>query len=419
MKMYYLSLALLAALAPAYGAGPQTPRAFKQYQAQSQAPESLAMPESSPEAEVDADVLVSPEPADELLTMNLAGGDKDHPNDPGYKTYKEGYNLILDEEWKSARKKFSELIGKYPKSDYVDDAAYWSAYAEKNIDRKKAIAEYKTFISKYPKSAYFDDAVADLSQLSGKHSITLPYIYNYSNDSNAVSSGSGSGKGYSYSWSTNMDAAMRRLQRQMAHVPHAIHIPNVHIPAMPNVAIAPRVYRFYGENDEKLDDNTRLKMDALSALGDTREDSTSFRTLRDVAVDTKQPRELRMTALDALSNFKKFDVLPVFIEVAKNDTDSEIQNSAIDVISNLSGQKNRSVDALIDLFNTLPKSRKDQRETIFYTIADIGNDKAVDFLAQVAKSSDNYELRSQAIYYLGNIGGEKARAALYDILRQN
>jgi len=65
----------------------------------------------------------------------------------------------------------------------------------------------------------------------------------------------------------------------------------------------------------------------------------------------------------------------------------------------------------------LPAEKKDQRETIFYTIADIGNDKAVDFLINVARDNKDYELRSQAIYYLGNIGGEKARVALYDILK--
>ncbi|HET6273896.1 MAG TPA: HEAT repeat domain-containing protein, partial [Bacteroidota bacterium] len=72
---------------------------------------------------------------------------------------------------------------------------------------------------------------------------------------------------------------------------------------------------------------------------------------------------------------------------------------------------------LVDLFYTLPKSRKEQTQTIFYAVAEVGNDRAVDFLTKVALSHDDYDLRSDAVYYLGSIGGEKARAALYQILR--
>ena len=47
----------------------------------------------------------------------------------------------------------------------------------------------------------------------------------------------------------------------------------------------------------------------------------------------------------------------------------------------------------------------------------MGNDKAVDFLKNVAMSDEDFDLRRDAVYYLGNIGGEKARSALYEILK--
>src|SRR5690349_8170386 len=61
-------------------------------------------------------------------------------DDPGYKMYKAGYDLILDEKWGEARTKLSEMVKQFPKSDYVDDAEYWSAYAYEHStkDRKKA-----------------------------------------------------------------------------------------------------------------------------------------------------------------------------------------------------------------------------------------------------------------------------------------
>ena len=128
-------------------------------------------------------------------------------------------------------------------------------------------------------------------------------------------------------------------------------------------------------------------------------------------------RPLREASLDALSQFKRFDVLPVYLDIAKRDTSEDLQNYAIDYIGQHGKDKGKTVQTLIDLFRMLPNDRTEQRKTIFYSIADIGNDRAIDFLASIAKTSENYQLRTEAIYYLGAIGGEKARAALYDIIR--
>jgi HEAT repeat protein len=179
----------------------------------------------------------------------------------------------------------------------------------------------------------------------------------------------------------------------------------------------PGVPRPSQDDAEEMDPNIRLKMDALYALGETREDSVSFRTLRDVAVDKTQPRALRESALDALSNFTHFDVLPVFLDVVKKDTSEEVQNMAIDYIGQISKDKNRLAETLRDLFYAVPRSRTEQLQTILSSIAEVGNDKAVDALAHVARTDNDYDFRSDAIYYLGNIGGERARTVLYEILR--
>ena len=78
--------------------------------------------------------------------------------------------------------------------------------------------------------------------------------------------------------------------------------------------------------------------------------------------------------------------------------------------------KSKSVETLGSLYNGVPQSHENQRSMILYEIADIGNDQAVDFLSDVARRDSSYDLRSEAVYYLGNIGGEKARAVLYDVL---
>jgi len=327
-------------------------------------------------------------------------------NDPGYKIYKTGYQCILDEQWDNARQKFADLMSRYPKSKYRDDAGYWSAFALKHLNRKKAVATYEKFIEEFPESKYYDDAVADLHELHDNMFVVT------SRDSGEVTVQKGKGW-YAFGTGTNMQNADRQLrlsERLMQH--QLMHVQRIRIP---HAMGAPYVF---APNNEKLDKETRLKMDALYAIGDTKEDSTSFKTLRDVALDRTQPSEVRSAAMDALSEFKKFDVLPVFIEIAKTDTSEESQSAAIDYIGQLNKNKNRAVESLVELFNSIPKHRTEQLQTVLNSIAEIGNDNAVSFLAAVAKTNENYDLRSDAVYYLGSIGGDKARAALYEILKE-
>src|SRR5512140_2661222 len=89
----------------------------------------------------------------------------ERPDDPAYNDYRDGYRLILEERWADARKKFDQLLRKYKKSEYRDDAAYWTAYALKHVDARKAAQAYQEFFRKYPGSNYVDDAVADYAEL--------------------------------------------------------------------------------------------------------------------------------------------------------------------------------------------------------------------------------------------------------------
>ena len=328
---------------------------------------------------------------------------QDDKGDPARSLYKEGYNLILDEQWEEARALFSDFVKKYPKSDYVDDAQYWTAVAWKHIDLDKARDAYKKFIKNFPSSTYYDDAVADLNDLESLPYVTattpVPPTVVVSPPGVASPRASSSfGYGYSYGFGSGASAGMRKLRLSLKKLQFA-----------PGAIIS--------REDDKLDPDTRLKMDALYAIGETKEDDKSFKTLKEVALNIEQPKVLRIAALDALSNFKKNDVLSVYMEIARKDTSEDLQESAIDFISQNTRDKNKSVSLLIDLFGAIPKQRKGQRESIFYAIADVGNDRAVDFLANVARTSDEYDLRRDAVYYLGNIGGERARAALYEILR--
>ena len=327
----------------------------------------------------------------------------DDRSDPGYAMYKEGYGLILEEKYADARKKFQALLAKYPHSSYADDARYWTAYSYRSSDIRKAIAEYERFLKEYPKSQYIDDAVADIAALR------VPRAAGATPPAVAVAPVAPSAAVAPFAavapTPANMENMMRHLRRQMRE------LGNGRMPGMMRSWATPM------PGDERLDDATRIKMDALYALGETKEDDRSFATLRDVALDARAVHPLREAAMDALSGFTQHDVLSIFVDIARQDTSSDLQGYAIDYIGEHGADKNQRVSVLASLYASMPKTRYDQRKEIVYTIASVGNDRAVDFLKDVALKDGDMECRRDAVYYLGSIGGENARAALYDILK--
>jgi tetratricopeptide (TPR) repeat protein len=298
----------------------------------------------------------------------------ENQDDPGFALYKAGYSYVLDGQWGKAREQFAELISNYPTSEYLDDAQYWSAYSLLNGNAaKEAIDAYRSFIDTYPTSSYYDDAVADLSEAQAELETPQP--------------------GHAPM------ALLREQLRGLSHLSLAGTPWNLGTP----------------HPDMEADPETQLRIDALNAIGDGAEDQTSFETLKEVAVNQRNPVVLRAQAIEILGEFKKFDPFPLFVEIARKDTVEEMRYIALDHIADF--DKTRSVDALIEIFHSIPPKNREQTSRVFYSIAEVGNDKAVDFLSGVAKTHSEMAFRREAVYYLGAIGSEKARKALYEILK--
>jgi hypothetical protein len=335
---------------------------------------------------------------------SAAGAEEPKKQDgPDHALYKKGYDLVLEEKWDAARKQFAELVEKYPKSDYVDDARYWSAYALMHTDLKKALTTYKEFVNKYPKSSYYDDAVADMANIQAQLEVM------------SVGKGTSYGGTYSTGLPTPHPAVapeIYTLDSRMRHLNRSLRLMNRRLSS--GLAYSVGAYNVV---EDKPDKKTQLKLDALQALGENPEDEKAFATLKEVALDTKQPLVLRKQALNQLSAFKNRDVDAFYLDLVKKDTSKEIQVIAIENIGQSSADKDKTVQFLAQLYTTLPVKHEEQRAAALYRIADVGNDQAVDFLSKVARTDSDYDLRSDAVYYLGNIGGEKARAVLYDILK--
>ncbi len=329
-------------------------------------------------------------------------GADEAPDDPGYVAYREGYARILNEEWEAARKIFEDLRSKHPKSRYADDAQYWSAYALMHTDRGRAVDAYREFIRQNPRSRYVDDAVADLVELHpGGLRIVIPRdrFGEAPAPPEAIEEQRFALQAAVARQERDLKRQQEEMRRYMFIAPHAI--------------VKPR-----SPGREALSPAVEVKIEALRALAQAPEDPAAFEKLRVVATDGRQPEPVREVALESAARFRDPQVLSFLVTVARSDTNRDLQVLAVDLIGEHRTAKDERVATLIDLYEDVPRNREEQRRAIFYSIAGIGNDRAVDFLKNVAVSDEDYRLRREAVFYLGGIGTERARSALYDILKE-
>lgn len=325
----------------------------------------------------------------------------ERPDDPGYAAYREGYEKILGEDWSAARKIFEDLRVRHPKSRYADDAQYWSAYALMHTDRTRAVDAYHAFIRQNPRSRYIDDAISDLAELRpGDLRILIPHghVEVAPPDHDALEAEELALRAAFARQERMLKRQQEELRRYMFIAPHAVVRPRI----PDREALAPAV---------------EVKIEALRALSNVPEDPAAFEKLRIIAADNHQPEPVREVALESAARLRDPQVLPFLVTIARSDTNREFQVLAVDLIGEHRTAKNTRVETLIELYEDVPRSRREQRRAIFYSIADIGNDRAVDFLKTVAVSDEDYDLRREAVFYLGGIGTDHARSAIFEILK--
>jgi len=560
----------------------------------------------------------------------IAGFEGEDQDDPSYTLYKAGYKLVLDEKWAEARRKFSEVLSKYPKSKYSAEAQYWMAYSWKYSDKKKAVESYKSFLKQYPTSNYYDDALGDLGRLENPVVPVVPRpdrfsgyavgitkgaiarSYALAESAAAVYSGAlatagtlmpareyggypdekkedpeltlkveafqaliRSGKderafglvketlidpkqpyrmreaalfalgdferkakvAHAMSRDPEQSPMMRETAQRMTKAYDTLDLPGFYLEVMKNDTskwLARNILYhlgYYAERgDERIithlkqvaldgkqprdmreaamhalhsakrpdmlevfaqiarkDADVRLRQAAVYQIGQAAkaDEDVAFKLLKEYAVDRNQDREIREAALSSLRSLQGNKAAALYLDVAKTDPDEHMQQialyyfvdaskgqqdkvfivlrdilqdrsrswsiretamnqiarsnhedalnllvsmaksdpeerirmTAINYIGSMGKNKSKSLGTLTSLFETLPKDQHQSVQGLMYAIASIGNDEAVDFLGKLAKTHENHEIRRMAIQFLGNIGGEKARTVLVDILK--
>ncbi len=335
------------------------------------------------------------------------------PDDPAYDLYRQGYALVLSEQWDKARAKFAELRKQFPSSAYLDDAAYWTAVSWRRIDRDKAAKLYRALLREFPQSPYMDDAVADLRLLEVEAELArTPGQYQMLKEQQEIRIGISRELEYLQQDLQRLQEAQQiKFRNRLKVIGEGDTLVIRTVPPMP-----PRTMH----SPAGLDKEIRTRVEALQMLSIEVGNKQAQEALREIALDVQQPVEMRVTAVRELGHVTDAKTADVLLEVARVDPNSDVQRAAIQVYAQSAANKKRAVDNLVDLFKRLDVSgtaRDPRLATTLYSIASIGDERATGFLEDIARSHRDEDMRSAAVFYLGTIGTEPARTALIRLMR--
>jgi hypothetical protein len=335
------------------------------------------------------------------------------PDDPAYTLYREGYARVLGEQWGPARKAFAELQRRYPGSQFADDAAYWTAYSWKEQDPAKAATLYRKLLRDFPQSPYLDDAVADLRMLEiGQELARMEEFRTPPLPRQEIRIGIGQEIGRLREDLGRLRATQEEMEEYRLMVfGHGDTIIIRSIPQQQRTRTP----------QQPLDPQARMRWKAMQELAQSGGNADAPRALKEVIMDPRQPPQLRLSAVYSLGSLRGPEARAALLEIARTDAAPDFQRSAIEVYAQSAPERGKAVEELIGLFRQFSgtqHNRDPRLGTTLYAIASIGDARATDFLAEVARTHPDDDIRNSAVMYLGSMGTERSRAALIQLLRE-
>src|SRR5262249_32755036 len=89
-------------------------------------------------------------------------------SDAAMQIFRDGRDLIADEKWDRAAKRFRDFINEYPKHKDVDAAHYWLAFALKKQGKlDEADQQLERLVRNYPRSNWLNDGRAMRVEIAG------------------------------------------------------------------------------------------------------------------------------------------------------------------------------------------------------------------------------------------------------------
>jgi len=323
--------------------------------------------------------------------------------------YAQGRTFLSEEKWDRAVAALSRYLVEYPSDKNLDAAMYWLAYAyEKQNKNNEAEGVVQSLLGRFPKSTWADDAKVLSAKLRAKTGRVVTVDENDPNDELRILALRSLCENDRVGCSARVSEVLR--SSKSARVKEAAIIllgrygGTEAVPALVQMARS--------EPDDK------LKMRAISALGSTN-DERALDVLRDLAMGSAYADESPAdSAIHALANHDNARAVTILGEVAARGQNLKARTHAIELMARRRGDN--VVDELLRLYDAVPEVAIKK-----YVLAALGNRKdprAVNKLAEVARSASDVQLRAQAIRSIPNRGMEQdldLLLPLYDSERDN
>ncbi|MDT5061015.1 MAG: hypothetical protein QOH63_1474 [Acidobacteriota bacterium] len=289
------------------------------------------------------------------------------------KVFREGRDLIGDEDWKKAEGKFRSFVNLYPKDKNVDAALYWLAFTLTKQERYwEAEDALKHLLAEFPRSNWADDASALHAQIASHLGDQRAIEQTLNEDDVEVKI-----------------VALQSLfetnpERGLAYVSEMMKPGSKANPRLKEAGV--ELLRRYGGKQ------------AVSLLTDIIRNQT----------DSK----IRVTAIQTLGRTGDESVLPLLKELATTATDEEVMGAAVFAISRFEGDAARAL--LLELART-GKSVEVRKIAIFWVSSQ--GESVIDELLKIYEADRDTEIRKQIVFALKRIGNPRSFAKLYEIAR--
>lgn len=316
-------------------------------------------------------------PPNEFAAFAKTAASANNTEDENFdKKFREGRDLIDKQEWKKASEKFSEVINQYPDNKSVDAALYWLAFCyKKQREFEKMGAAVDRLVKDHPSSSWTSDARVLLIEVVQPAKV----VYGAAGQNIGVFTEQDKNITIAKAYSTNK--ALKPGQPLAT-----TSIGNVF-----DSYIA--LNGFYsGTTKTPLDRADEIKIAAFQSLlaADHRK---AFQAMNDILkADSKNSEGLKIEVLRALRRPRTFEgVTPLqstpgtLSPSVKNQYVSDIREPLFKLVR---GEKNTRV-----------------RTEMIYTLANLKDDQATNYLSQLYDSESDKELKKTIINGLGSYWG--------------
>ncbi len=290
------------------------------------------------------------------------------------KIFREGRDLIGDENWTGAAEKFKGFIEAYPKDPNVDAALYWLAFAQVKQEKyAEADSRLRLLLKKYPRSNWADDARALQVQIAPNLGNNNQINQSLNEDDEEIKI-----------------VALQSLfqsnpERGMAYVRKMLQ---------PGAT-----------------DSRRMKEAGIELIRRYGREQTVPLLIE--VIRTQTDSELRKSAIHTLGRTGDERAFEVLMELVKTSADDEVSKAAVFAISRFEGDKARS--ALFEMARSA-KSKEVRKDAIFW-LAREGDDATLDELLRIFQAESDAEIKKQIIFALKRMNSPRATTKLYEIAR--